>query len=80
MALARDVHVAGAAFAAGSVLFCGSLYALALTGVRELGVITPIGGVLYLLGWLLLLWRGPAVLARHGGDGGGGPLLTSVQQ
>ena len=41
---------------AGSVLFSGSLYALALSGVRSLGAITPLGGVAFLLGWALLAW------------------------
>ena len=51
---------AAGAFAIGIVLFCGSLYALTLTGVRGLGVITPIGGVAFLAGWALLavgIWR-----------------------
>ncbi len=39
---------------AGIVLFAGSLYALALTGIRGLGAITPIGGVLLVAGWLML--------------------------
>ncbi|RCV90475.1 DUF423 domain-containing protein [Billgrantia montanilacus] len=39
---------------AGIVLFSGSLYAMALTGVRGLGMITPIGGVLMIGGWLAL--------------------------
>lgn len=38
----------------GIVLFSGSLYALALSGVGALGAITPIGGVAFLAGWLLL--------------------------
>jgi uncharacterized membrane protein YgdD (TMEM256/DUF423 family) len=42
-------------FVAGTLLFSGSLYALALTGVRWLGAITPLGGVAFLLGWLCLL-------------------------
>ena len=42
------------AFVAGTVFFCGSLYALALSGVRALGAITPLGGGLLLLGWWLL--------------------------
>lgn len=46
----------GSCFIAGTVLFSGSLYALALTGTRWLGAITPIGGVLFLAGWLLLAW------------------------
>jgi uncharacterized membrane protein YgdD (TMEM256/DUF423 family) len=43
--------------AAGIVLFSGSLYLLAVTGVRLLGAITPIGGVAFIAGWLLLAWR-----------------------
>jgi len=39
---------------AGIVLFSGSLYALALSGIRGLGAITPIGGVLLVAGWLML--------------------------
>jgi len=38
----------------GIVLFCGSLYVLVLSGVKPLGMITPLGGVAFLLGWLLL--------------------------
>lgn len=41
-------------WAAGILLFSGSLYALALTGVRGLGMITPLGGVLMIAGWLAL--------------------------
>jgi uncharacterized membrane protein YgdD (TMEM256/DUF423 family) len=40
----------------GIVLFSGSLYALALTHLRIIGMITPIGGSLFLLGWLLFGW------------------------
>jgi uncharacterized membrane protein YgdD (TMEM256/DUF423 family) len=43
--------------AAGVVVFSGSLYLLALTGVRWLGAITPIGGVLMISGWTVLAWR-----------------------
>jgi uncharacterized membrane protein YgdD (TMEM256/DUF423 family) len=46
---------AGRLFVVGTVLFSGSLYALALTGVRWLGAITPLGGVAFLAGWLCLL-------------------------
>jgi uncharacterized membrane protein YgdD (TMEM256/DUF423 family) len=45
---------AGWLFLAGTVLFSGSLYALALSGVRWLGAITPLGGVAFLAGWLCL--------------------------
>lgn len=41
----------------GIVVFSGSLYALALSDVRVLGAITPIGGVAFMVGWLLLAWR-----------------------
>jgi uncharacterized membrane protein YgdD (TMEM256/DUF423 family) len=39
---------------AGIVVFSGSLYALALSGARILGAITPIGGICFLLAWALL--------------------------
>ena len=51
--------LAGAAFLARSILFCGSVYLLGLTGI-SLGPVAPIGGVLLMLGWLLLAvsaWR-----------------------
>jgi len=47
---------AGWLLLAGTVLFSGSLYALALTGVRALGAITPLGGVAFIAGWLCLAW------------------------
>jgi len=40
------------------VLFAGSLYALALTGARGWGAVTPIGGVAFLAGWAVLTWTG----------------------
>jgi uncharacterized membrane protein YgdD (TMEM256/DUF423 family) len=43
-----------ALFLAGIALFCGSLYALALTGTGWLGAVTPIGGVLFIAGWICL--------------------------
>jgi uncharacterized membrane protein YgdD (TMEM256/DUF423 family) len=54
------VRAAGWLFLAGTVLFCGSLYALSLTGARWLGAITPAGGLCFIAGWLALLagvWR-----------------------
>ena len=42
---------------AGILLFSGSLYLLAVTGTRALGMITPLGGVAFIIGWLLLAWR-----------------------
>lgn len=59
--LVQDPGRAGVAwaawlFAGGIVLFSGSLYALALTGMRGLGAITPLGGVAWLAGWAVLAW------------------------
>ncbi len=51
---------AGWLFVAGTVLFSGSLYALALTGIRWLGAVTPFGGVAFLVGWVVVAvtgWR-----------------------
>lgn len=45
----------GILMAVGLLLFSGSLYALSLSGIRWLGAITPIGGIAFLLAWLLLL-------------------------
>ncbi len=42
------------AFTAGVILFCGSLYALALGAPRFLGMVAPVGGTLLIAGWLLL--------------------------
>jgi uncharacterized membrane protein YgdD (TMEM256/DUF423 family) len=47
-------RVAGWIFQTGIVLFCGSLYALALLEAKWLGAITPLGGVAFLVGWLVL--------------------------
>ncbi|HUK64224.1 MAG TPA: DUF423 domain-containing protein [Dongiaceae bacterium] len=47
---------AGWLFVAGIVLFSGSLYALAVSGIRPLGAITPLGGVCFLAGWVALAW------------------------
>ena len=52
---------AGWLFVLGTVLFSGSLYGLALSGVRWLGAITPLGGVAFLAGWICL-----ALAARQG--------------
>jgi uncharacterized membrane protein YgdD (TMEM256/DUF423 family) len=50
------VVAGGWLFVGGTVLFSGSLYALALSGERWLGAITPIGGVAWLAGWGCLAW------------------------
>ena len=54
------LHGAGWAMLVGIVLFSGSLYALALSGIRVLGAITPLGGLGFLVGWALFAlaaWR-----------------------
>ena len=50
----RLVRYAVICFAAGILVFSGSLYTLSLTGIRILGAVTPVGGVLFIAGWLLL--------------------------
>lgn len=47
---------AGWLFVAGTVLFSGSLYVLALSGVRSWGAVTPFGGVALLGGWVSFIW------------------------
>jgi len=54
-------RAAGWALAIGIFLFSGSLYILVLSGIRAIGMITPVGGVGFLVGWLLLavaVWKG----------------------
>lgn len=47
---------AGWLFVSGTVIFCGTVYALGLGAPRWLGAITPIGGLSFLAGWALLAW------------------------
>ena len=61
LAAARAPRFSAAAawcFVAGILMFSGSLYALSLVGVNQLGIITPFGGVLFMAGWILLGWKG----------------------
>ncbi len=48
---------AGWGFVAGIIIFSGSLYLLAVTNMRWLGAITPLGGLAFLFGWLWLAWQ-----------------------
>lgn len=43
-------------FIAGIIIFSGSLYLLSITGLKWLGAITPIGGLAFLFGWIMLAW------------------------
>lgn len=54
----RLINASGVCMTIGIVLFTGSLYALALTGVTKLGLITPFGGLLLIVGWLLMAVAG----------------------
>ena len=54
----KAIVAAGWLFVGGIVLFSGSLYVLAVTGVTALGAITPIGGVAFLAGWAALAMAG----------------------
>ena len=53
--------LAGWLFIAGTLVFSGTLYALALSGHRWLGAVTPLGGAALIAGWIVLAW---AVWAR----------------
>jgi uncharacterized membrane protein YgdD (TMEM256/DUF423 family) len=50
------LRAAAALIATGVALFCGSLYALSLGAPRALGVVTPLGGLAWIGGWLLFAW------------------------
>jgi uncharacterized membrane protein YgdD (TMEM256/DUF423 family) len=58
---ARRARFAPALFLSGTVLFSGSLYALALGAPRWTGAITPVGGLLFLAGWSTLAWAARGV-------------------
>jgi uncharacterized membrane protein YgdD (TMEM256/DUF423 family) len=51
------LNATGWLFAIGTLIFSGSLYLLVITGNRWLGAVTPIGGLLLVLGWILFAWR-----------------------
>lgn len=59
----RLLDAAGIAFFGGILIFSGCLYALALTGTKILGAIVPIGGMLFIVGWILLALAGNQFLA-----------------
>lgn len=51
---ARSLAASGWAFTAGILIFSGSLYVLSMSGIKWLGAITPIGGLCFIAGWVLL--------------------------
>ena len=56
-------QTSAAFFLVGIVLFSGSLYVLALTGIRAVGIVTPFGGLAFLIGWGALAWAAAKVSA-----------------
>jgi uncharacterized membrane protein YgdD (TMEM256/DUF423 family) len=56
-------QTSAAFFLVGIVLFSGSLYVLALTGIRAVGIVTPFGGLAFLIGWGALAWAAATVSA-----------------
>lgn len=66
----RWLGASAIAFMLGMLLFSGSLYAMALSGVRQLGIITPFGGVTLIMAWLCLfisLFAGRSTQAQNSG-------------
>ncbi len=54
--MARQAGLAGWLFGVGGLVFGGSLYLLALTGVKLWGAVTPVGGLMMIGGWAALTW------------------------
>jgi len=52
----RWLKLSAAAFCLGIVLFSGSLYAIVFLGVKSMGMLTPLGGLAFIFGWLSLAW------------------------
>ena len=52
-----QLYMAGWSFVFGIILFSGSLYIIAITGIKSLGIITPIGGILFIIGWVFLILK-----------------------
>lgn len=50
----RQAQAAALLFLIGTALFCGSLYLLVFTGIKMLGAVTPLGGLAFVAGWVLL--------------------------
>ncbi|WP_037453429.1 DUF423 domain-containing protein [Skermanella stibiiresistens] len=62
--------VAGWCFVAGTVLFCGALYLLAIQGPSPLGAVAPVGGIAFMVGWLALAGVGVRWMAGPARNGG----------
>ena len=66
----RTLAAAGWCFGVGTLVFSGLLWALAFTGIRTLGAIVPIGGILLIAGWGLLALGGMRIGAASSTPGG----------
>ena len=58
----KGIRISATLLLVGTIIFCGSLYLLSVTGLRWMGAITPIGGLAFIVGWITLafsLWRSP---------------------
>jgi uncharacterized membrane protein YgdD (TMEM256/DUF423 family) len=53
---APALKLSGYSFVVGTILFSGSLYALTLSGVKAMGIVTPFGGLALIVGWVSLFW------------------------
>ena len=71
----RSLQIAGYSFVIGTVLFSGSLYVLAVTGMRWLGAIAPFGGTAFIVGWFALA----AALCPCRAESGDTPAVTELQ-
>ena len=80
-AQSRALAASGVLFTAGTVLFSGSLYALALLDVDAIGIITPFGGVSFILAWICMMCGGHSVMsaADPHGKSSTGLLSTGIQ-
>ncbi|MGV6852591.1 MAG: DUF423 domain-containing protein [bacterium] len=63
--LGKKVLIAGWLFIFGIILFSGSLYALVITQQHWLGIITPLGGICFIVGWLVLAYQFHTYSRRH---------------
>ena len=57
ISLSKNLDIVGYIFSIGIVLFSGSLYLIAVKKLSFMGMITPIGGALFIIGWILLLYK-----------------------
>lgn len=64
----RLIRIAGGLLVAGIVLFCGGIYATSLGAPQSVGVVTPLGGIAFLLGWAVLALAAWSAVRTHTTD------------